>query len=154
MVAGKHFLFGSGSPQRWGRPIGDEQIGPKQKKENCEKDQPENHLRAEHRSPHISAVERVEPEVVGVEAGDPAKRQGNDNEDSDENRHHDATSSAETGLPTRHFFSSTHETRTLPAEFGVSGSDLRWQLRPPRAGRYSRVPWAGGVLPSGRVSRR
>ena len=55
--------------------IGDEEVQPHQREEDRAEYQRQNDLGSEHLAPDRGAVERIEPQVVGVETGDSAQRQ-------------------------------------------------------------------------------
>ena len=70
VVALDELVLRARRPERRRQPIGDDEVHPHQQEERDGEDRRQRELGAEHALPHAGEVEGVEPEVVGVEAGD------------------------------------------------------------------------------------
>ena len=74
VVALDQVVVAARGPERRGDPLGQRQVPPAQGEEDHEADQGERHPGPHHRVPHARQVERVEPQVVGVDASHPRHR--------------------------------------------------------------------------------
>ena len=83
VVVGEQVLLGPGWSHQWRHPIGDGQVAEEDSKEQQREQDHQDDLGTQHRREHVAVAERVEPQVVGVEAGEPPQR-----DRADEERHH------------------------------------------------------------------
>ena len=80
VVPGDQLLFGAGRSVRGSAAIRDEEVQPHQHEEERAEYQRQDDLGTEHLAPDRGTVERIEPQVVGVEAGYSAQRQQTDDQ--------------------------------------------------------------------------
>ena len=91
-VALDDLLLRAGGPEGGRQAVGDEQVDVEQDEEDGGEDRPEGDAGAQHAGEDARVVERVEPEVVGVEAGDPTQRREEHEEGDGEDDEPDAPS--------------------------------------------------------------
>ena len=101
VVALDQLLFGPHGPEGRGDAVGDGEVHPHQHEEDDGEQRGQPDLGAQHPSPHAGQVQLLEPEEVGVEAGDPAQ---GDDQDEDDDRGHEQAHTATGGAyaPSRH----------------------------------------------------
>ncbi len=99
VVALDQVVLAGGGAEHRGQPLGDQQVRPAQAEEEDRADQRERGLGEQHATPHRAQVQRVEPEVVGVEGRDPAQRDQHD-EQRDEGQPDDQPTPSRQPRPT------------------------------------------------------
>ena len=91
LVALDELLLGTGRTKARRDAVGDPEVEPAEEEEDAGEDQRQRDLGAEHVLEDARHPERVEPEVVGVEAGEPAQRR---DEQHQRNGQHDEDDAA------------------------------------------------------------
>ncbi len=74
-VALDDLVFGTGAPAVRRDAIGDDQVHEHHDEEDDREDERRHELRRQQRPPRVGEPDILEPEVVGVEAGEPSKAQ-------------------------------------------------------------------------------
>ena len=103
VIASQHVLFGAARALGGRQPVGDRQVAVEQDEEDGDEDQRQHDPGEDHRPPDIGLGERVEPQVVGVEAGSAPQRHQHDDDGTDrkEQSPPQATGSDRSRGPTR-----------------------------------------------------
>ncbi len=99
VVPAQQLLLGAHGPEAGGDPVGDEQVDVAEDEEDPDEDQGEAGLGAEDRAERVLVAEGLEPQVVGVEAGDPAQGRDQHEEADGDQDQDDAAPGRQSSLP-------------------------------------------------------
>ena len=126
VISAQQLLFRSGGAKGGGRSVGEKEVEPEEKEEDPAEDQGENDLGAENLAPHRGPVESLEPQVVGIEAGNALERCAKNDDQHHGDDSNNAPSTAEPArLTAGKVISSAHRHDTIgrSASVGVDPAD-------------------------------
>ena len=111
LVSGDQLVLGSRRPVLRGQPIGDHEVHEHDGEEHDREHQRRGDLGGEEAAPGAPLPERVEPQEVGVEAGETPQAEQQDDEDDDERDDPTAKAEAAPG----HLGRDAHRSAAYPA---------------------------------------